>query len=233
MPRLADLFPEVLDALTRHYGRPQATAIALDPFEALLRIPLDRMLDPKKVEAVIDVLREDGFLDPQILAEADPSEVADSIRNGGLKVPDKALLPLRKLAQWLVGLHQGDADGLIGDDSEVSTAQLREELLGVNGIGPPTADAILLLALQRPVYPLGRAAYRILVRHGWTDTTADYDEAKDVAEHLAPGDSSTLKALAGWFETIGTDFCRAAAAKCDKCPLRPFLPETGPIDPNA
>lgn len=233
MPALGDVFPELLNALTRHYGRPAASPVSSVPLEVLLRIPLERMLDAKRVEAVIGVLRDDGFLDSQVLAEADPSELSDALRNAGLKIPDKALLPLRKLGRWLSELHQGDIDGLIGDDSDVSTAQLREELLSLNGIGPPTADAILLLGLNRPVFPLDRASYRILARHGWIDGSADYDEAKDAAECHADGDPSTLKALAGWFEKVGADFCRAAVPKCDKCPIRGFLPESGPVDPNA
>ena len=121
MPMLGDVFADLLDAFTRHYGRPAAPPVPLDPFEALLRIPLERILDPKKVEAAVEVLRDDGFLDPQVLAEADPSELADSFRNAGLKIPDKALLPLRKLARWLTELHQGDAEGLIGDASMRTT----------------------------------------------------------------------------------------------------------------
>ena len=233
MPALGDVFPELLDALTRHYGRPSGSAMPFDPIEVLLRIPLERMLDAKRVEAAVVVLRNDGFLDPQVLAEANPSELADAIRNAGLNIPDKALLPLRKLGRWLAELHQGDIEGLIGEDSDVSTSQLREELLDLNGIGPPTADAILLHGLGRPVVPLDRATYRILARHGWIEGTADYDEAKDALESRADGDPSTLKALADWFERIGADFCRATVPKCDKCPLRPFLPESGPVDPNA
>ena len=233
MPRLVDVFPEILDALTRHYGRSAGSTVALDPFEAVLRVPLERMLEATKVAALLEVLREDGFLDPQVLAEADPSELADSLRNAGLNVSDKALLPLRKLGRWIAELHQGAVDEIAGEDSGVSASQLREELLALNGIGPPTADAILLLALDRPVFPLDRAGYRILVRHGWIDNTADYDEARDVVERLAGDDPSTLKAIVDWFDRLGSNFCKTTVPKCDKCPLRPFLPETGPVDPNA
>src|SRR5262249_11967694 len=95
-----------------------------------------------------------------------------------------------------------------------------------------TADALLLRALARPIYPLDRASYRILVRHGWLDLSADYDEARAVVERLSPDDPGTLAQLSDWLARIGGGVCRVRGAKCDPCPLRPFLPEGGPIDPQ-
>ena len=44
-----------------------------------------------------------------------------------------------------------------------------EELAGIKGIGPAAADAMVLFALKRPAYPVDRATFRVLVRHGWLD----------------------------------------------------------------
>ncbi|MFO0908688.1 MAG: hypothetical protein U0794_10065 [Isosphaeraceae bacterium] len=70
------------------------------------------------------------------------------------------------------------------------------------------------------------------MRHGWLDTTADYDEARDAFQRLAPDDARALAELAAWLDRLGRDFCRLTVAKCDACPLRPMLPEGGPIDPS-
>ena len=223
---------DVRDALEGRYGRPRPTRWDLDPFEALIATLLDRALDGPKILAAVDALREGGLLDPQTLAESDPSELGEALRSAGLKVADKALLPLRRLARWLVEVYHGDADVLADPGGPVSTGQLREELVAISGVGPTTADELLLMALRRPVYPVDRATYRIFVRHGWLDATADYEEARERLERLAPDDAASLASLKLAFERVGRDACWSTVAKCDRCPLRPFLPEGGPIDPR-
>lgn len=233
MPALVESFPAIRADLTDRYGLPAPLFAGLDPFEALVATVLDRALEPTKRDAVIAALRDEGLLEPQALAESDPAEAEEALRSAGLAVARTVLTPLRKLARWLVDHHHGSADALAGLDSSLSADRLREELLTINGIGPASADAVLLFALRRPVYPLDRASYRILARHGWVDTDAGYDEARDVVERLAPEDPALLARLSAWFERLGREFCRAGAPKCERCPLRPFLPESGPVDPNA
>ncbi len=232
MPSLEESFPAIRDALADRYGVPERPFPGLDPFEAMLATLLDRALAPVLRSATLSVLREEGLLEPQALAESDPVELEDALRSAGLKVSRAVLVPLRRLARWLVDLHHGSADDLAGTGSGASSEQLRDELLTINGIGPSTADSVLLHALGRPIYPLDRATFRIFVRHGWADADAGYDDARDIVERLSRDDSETLSKLAAWFERLGREFCRATVARCDKCPLRPFLPDSGPIDPN-
>ncbi len=233
MPALDESYPAMSAALADRYGRPELPSAGLDPFEALVATVLDRALDPGKRDAVVMALRDEGLLEPQALAEADPVEAEEALRSAGLVINRTALAPLRRLARWLVDLHHGSADALSGVESGVSAERLREELRTLNGVGPATADAVLLFALRRPVYPLDRATYRVLARHGWIDADAGYDEARDAVERLDPGDPVALARLSVWFEKVGREFCRAGAPRCERCPLRPFLPESGPVDPNA
>jgi endonuclease-3 related protein len=236
MPSPDDSLPALFEALTGRYGRPEPPwgtgAGGRDPFEGLVAELLARALDARKCDRALAALRDAGLLDPQTLAEADPAETADALRSAGLRVADKALAPVRRVARWLVELHHGAADELAGPEGDVATSRLREELTALNGIGPATADALLLFTLRRPVYPMDRATYRVFVRHGWIDPTADYEEARAAVERLAPDDPAALARLSAWFERVARDFCRVSAPKCERCPLRPFLPEGGPIDPG-
>jgi endonuclease-3 related protein len=228
MPSLNELFPAILDALGERYGRPGVPHAGLAPFEAMVATVLDRSLDARKRDAAVSALREEGLLDPQSLAEADPSELDDALKSHGLRVAPKALAPLRRLARWLVDRHHGSADDLVDPDSRASTTELRDELLSVNGIGPASADALLNYALSRPVYPVDRATYRVLARHGWIDPDVSYDEARDALERHSPDDRVTLAHLAVWLENLGHDYCRPNVARCERCPLRKFLPVGGP-----
>ena len=149
------------------------------------------------------------------------------------------------------------------------TAELREELLALNGIGPETADSILLYAGQHPVFVVDAYTRRILDRHRILPSNAPYDDirnlfeaALDTAEFVSqceselhapatnhrplatpegashpPSRISTVPRTAtaqvfnemhGLIVGVGKNFCLKSKALCDQCPLRVFLPRSGP-----
>ena len=226
MPSPAEDAPEILGALADHYGRPSAsTAEGVGTPEAVLAAALGRTLEPRKVALALSALREADLLRPEALAVADPADLAGALQAGGVNLTSRALAPLRRLARWFADHREG-----LGD---ASTSGLREGLVALNGIGPATADAVLLRGLGRASYPVDRASYRVAARHGWIDPSADEDEARAALERLAPDDPRGLLDLSGWSDRLGRDFCRAAAPRCERCPLKPFLPEGGPREPEA
>jgi endonuclease-3 related protein len=192
---------------------------------------LERAVAAKKAAQGIKGLADAGLLEPEAMAESDPAELLDLLKSFGVSVPARVIGPIRRLAAWLVSRQERSPDPL--RDESVSTDELREELSGLSGIGQATADAILLLAGRRAVYPLDRPTYRILIRHGWLDPTAEYEEARSVMERPGYDDPETLTRLSGWFEQVGRDYCKASVAKCARCPLQPFLPAGGAIEPDA
>lgn len=216
MPNPAEIGPGLLEALRQAYGGPTPRPPWTFPAIAALCLPEQR------VGPVLAALVEAGLTDPAALAATSPTELASLLREAGVTRPDRHVGLLLRLAEW--------TSRRAGSLETAPTEALREELRNVRGIGPATADAILLFALHRPAYPLDRASYRIFVRHGWIDPTAEYDEARDVAERLAGPDPESLTTLAFGLETIGADYCRVRQARCERCPLRPFLPEGGPIE---
>lgn len=223
MPGLRDSFPDLLRALAALPVRgPEADAA--EAFPAVVGVYLGRALDPRRAARARDALRDAGLLDPEALAGADPVEVGATLRAAGVAAPPKVVRPLPRLARALADLGP--------DWSRAPTERLRDALVAINGIGPATADALLLLGLGRPSYPLDRATYRVLVRHGWLDPTADPEEARSMVESAAGGDASALARLAAGLDRVGSQFCRAGSARCERCPLRPFLPEGGPLRPE-
>jgi endonuclease-3 related protein len=225
MPSLGAVFPELFAALANHYGRAASPRLAGAPFEAIVRAVLTRSTDAKKADRILERLRDEGLLTPAALASADRAELSEVLRQARVAPPSRWLGSLSQLAAWFA-----DREDSI---EETPTEVLRDELIALRGIGAATADAVLLLGLNRAVYPVDRATYRILVRHGWIDPIAEYDEARDTIERQAGGDPARLVSLSDWLGSIGADFCRVSAPRCERCPLRPFLPEEGPIEPDA
>jgi endonuclease-3 related protein len=225
-------FTAIRKALAARYGRRLPQLDELEPFEAVLATFLDRAIDVRKRKQVLSALREEGLLEPQTLAAVDESELDETLRSAGAPLARRVLVPLQRLARWILDRHKVSVVGLNDSGNAIPTAALRDELLAIRGVGPASADAILLFALRRPSYPVDRATYRILARHAWIDPDADYEQARELLERLAPGDRTTLAELSDWFDRVGREFCRASVPRCDRCPLQPFLPEHGPVEPE-
>ncbi len=215
MPNFTDAIPVILAALDGPEERPPHQGT----FESVVTAYLAQWGEDRAVEQAIDALRDEGWLDPEALAAADEAAIADAWREAGARGLIKLVPALQRLARWAAGSLRDGA----------STEALREGLRGIKGVGAATADAILLRGLGRAAYPVDRATYRVLVRHGWLEPTAAYDEARSLVEAALPDDPTGLARLSEGFEQVGRLWCRASVAKCERCPLRPLLPEGGPL----
>jgi endonuclease-3 related protein len=231
MATFDDSLPAIEAALEQRYGGlPSSIAHTDGAFSAILAVVLGRFAAPRKVAKVIEDLKESALLDSRTLAETEADEVVETFRAAGVANPSRAFGPIRRVARWLEERHGGDAEVL--REGHIATSLLREELAELNGIGPATADAILLFALRRPSYPVDRASYRILLRHGWLSPWDDYDQARAAVVRPLADAPERLAFLSESLERIGREFCRASGPRCDACPLRPLLPEDGPRLPE-
>jgi endonuclease-3 related protein len=200
----------------------------------MIAVLLERKAGQARWKAALDGLGAAGLLVPERLAEVEIVEIRDAVAEQGPILSAKVLAPLQQLARRLVEHHDGRVDSWI--DPDRSTESLRGELAAIKSIGMANADALLLYVLKRPSYPVDRATYRVLVRHGWLDPTATYEDARDALVERGAGwadareddAAGVLADLAQGMEPLGRQFCRAAAPRCQGCPLESLLPEGGP-----
>ncbi len=202
------------------------TRSEIDP-ESVFRVLLGRELDAPMSRRVEAALSEAGWFEPGALAASDLAELRQFLADERIRLGDVALAKLRRLAVWVDALRVEDGSTSIGEG--VDDESLRESLRAVKGLGPATVDAILLRGLGRAAFPVERAGYRILARHGWVDAAAGYDEARAVVEDAADGDVAVLSALEAAFERVGREFCRPRAPRCERCKLLTLLPPNGPV----
>jgi endonuclease-3 related protein len=104
------------------------------------------------------------------------------------------------------------------------TAELREQLLGVHGIGPETADSILLYAGGHKVFVVDAYTRRILERHGLVHEKASYEEIRERFEHSLPPDAGLYNEYHALIVHTGKHFCQKQRPDCEHCALRRFLP---------
>jgi endonuclease-3 related protein len=96
---------------------------------------------------------------------------------------------------------------------------LRRQLLTVKGIGPETADSILLYALHKPVFVVDTYTKRILSRHGLIKTDADYAQLQSIFMCNLRNDAQLFGEYHALLVKLGKDYCRKQNPKCEICPL--------------
>lgn len=196
------------------------------PFEIIVGAVLTQNTNWQNVERAIDNLREADLLEPIALYSVPLEELEELIRPAGY-FHVKAIR-LRNLLKFIVERYDGVLEKMFG----VGLPDLREELLAVSGIGPETADAILLYAGNLPTFVIDAYTHRILARHAWIDFEADYHQIQDYLLSSLPQDAEVYNEFHALFVNLGKHFCKKTGPKCRECPLFGMLPPGGPREPE-
>ncbi|MFH0764125.1 MAG: endonuclease III domain-containing protein [Candidatus Omnitrophota bacterium] len=126
-------------------------------------------------------------------------------------------LKARRLANFLSFLSSRYGSNL-GKLSRLNTEGLREELLGVNGIGPETCDSILLYAFQRPVFVVDAYTKRVFSRLGLISGDAGYDDIQRFFMKNLPRKHRLFNEYHALVVRLAKDYCKTKP-KCGSCPL--------------
>jgi endonuclease-3 related protein len=210
----------VYDRLLAAFG-PQNWWPGETPFEIMVGAVLVQNTNWRNVAQAIHSLRDNGLLEPKALDNIDQSELEELIRPAGyFRVKAKRL---RSLLRYLIDRYDGSLDAMFACD----LATLREELLTIHGIGPETADSILLYAGGKPTFVVDTYTGRVLVRHGWVEPEADYYQVQELFHEQLPLDAAQFNEFHALFVQLGKQFCKKSQPKCDGCPLESLLPTGG------
>lgn len=219
---MPSILRQVYERLLAAFG-PQHWWPGDGPFEVLVGAVLVQNTSWKNVERAIRNLRENDLMDPRRLYKAPQDELEELVRPAGyFRIKARRL---RNLLELVVKRYGGSLDRMFATD--LST--LREELLGVNGIGPETADSILLYAAGMPSFVVDTYTHRVLARHGWIGFDADYHEIKDYFESGLEQDVPLYNEYHALLVRVGNLHCRKQP-KCEGCPLADLLPRGGPLE---
>lgn len=212
---------EMYDLLYARFG-PQNWWPARGELEVMVGAVLTQNTNWKNVEKAIDNLEQEGLLSLEGLWSLDVKELAQYIKSAGyFNIKAKRLM---NLVAFIFDKYEGDLSLLLGD----TTNNLREGLLSVNGIGPETADSILLYAAGRPVFVIDAYTYRILKRHGMVEDEVDYYEMQELFMDHLPEDPELFNEFHALIVCAGKHFCRRNPL-CDLCPLEDW---DSPLQPG-
>ncbi len=218
------------DSLVAKYG-PQQWWPARTAFEVVIGAFLTQNTAWKSVERSIANLEARGILSIDGLRTIPEPELRQLIRPSGFMLRKAAAL--KAFVTFIDTNYAGNLDSL-REAAHRSASTVRQHLLALPGIGPETADAILLYALDAPAMVVDEYLRRIVVRHGLVPETAKYAAIQALAEEAFAANRDALKPgdLARHYNEfhalvvqIGKLHC-GRVARCGGCPLRWDLPKS-------
>jgi len=195
------------------YFGPQHWWPADSPFEVIVGAILTQNTNWSNVERAINNLKASKLLYPRSLYNLTDRKLAKFIRpTGYFNIKAKRL---KNFLKFLIRRYRGSIKRM----SQARFNGLRKDLLGVNGIGPETADSILLYALNKPVFVVDAYTKRILLRHKLINETAGYEEIQNLFRHSLKRDVKLFNEYHALLVRIGKEFCFKNNPKCLRCPL--------------
>src|SRR5882757_4414417 len=196
---------------------------AKTPFEVIVGAILTQNTSWTNVERAIANLRSAQMLTPSTITSARLSKLALLVRPSGY-FRQKAK-KLKAFVRFLQREYGGSLKRMFATPTEV----LREKLLSVHGIGPETADSILLYAGEHAVFVVDTYTHRIFGRHGITNGKPEYENVRALVEAALPRDSQLFNEFHALVVNTAKNWCRKKEPRCAECPLGSLLPENSPL----
>ncbi len=200
---------------------------AQTPFEVIVGAILTQSTAWANVERALANLRAGRLLSPAAMGRISVSRLAKLVRPSGY-FRQKAK-KLKAFVKFLDTNYGGSLKSMF----QTPTAELREKLLGVHGIGRETADSILLYAGNHPIFVVDAYTHRIFGRHGFVDGKPDYERVRAFVESSIPSDPALFNEFHALIVNTGKNWCRKSAPCCEGCPLRQFLPASSALVASA
>jgi endonuclease-3 related protein len=205
--RLMDMFK----LMSSHFG-PQEWWPAETTLEVMVGAILTQNTNWRNVEKAIANLKRGDLLSLDRLCTVSATVLAQELRPAGyFNIKARRL---KNLIHFVMEQYKGDLSRFLQDDTQT----MREGLLSVKGVGPETADSILLYAAHRPVFVIDSYTHRILNRHGLSEDQATYHELQELFVDHLPEDYNLFNEFHALIVQTGKNYCRRKPL-CDRCPL--------------
>jgi endonuclease-3 len=210
---------KILTILRATFAMPEWTQEKLDPFETLVETIISQNTADRNTARAFECLSKRFEITPEALAKAEISDVEEHIKVAGLyKNKAKAISGISKA---LVKKFHGELAPILALPFE----DARKALMQFPGVGPKTADVVLLFSAKQPTIPVDTHVNRVAKRLGFAPMNGDYEAVRDSLQQLY--DSSDYLAVHLLLIAHGRKTCRARHPLCDVCPVNAYCPTRG------
>jgi endonuclease-3 related protein len=208
---MSDKIFEIYNLLYEHFG-PQRWWPGETRLEITVGAVLTQNTNWQNVEKAINNLKGADLLSLPALAEMPLEILAERIRPSGYYN-----LKAKRLKNLIsaIGQTEEDLENFFAADLDT----LRRNLLAVKGIGPETADSIILYAAEKPIFVIDAYTHRVLLRHNLIWEESDYHEMQELFMTSLPEEVELYNEYHALLVRLGKEYCLKKKPKCENCPL--------------
>ena len=207
---------EILRILQGSFSTPRIASSARDPFKALIRTVLSQNTADRNSRRAFENLSKKFELTPETLAKADVKEIEEAITVAGLYRNKSKVI--KNLSRIVLEKFSGSLDFIYSLPFE----KARETLMAMPGVGPKTADVVLLFCAEKPTLPVDTHVNRVSKRFGLAPQNADYEGVRQALQTLyPPKDYLPVHLL---LISLGRKICKAGKPLCKICPVNMLCP---------
>lgn len=207
---------EILHILQENFTFPKWVTSNRDPFQTLVVTVISQNTADRNTDRAFKNLSSRFAITPEDISRAELAEIEDALKVAGL-YRNKAKT-LKRLASMIIERFGGSLDFIYSSPLD----EARKILLSLPGVGPKTADVVLLFCAKKPTIPVDTHVNRVSKRLGLAPQNAGYEEVRvSLQRLLEPADY-----LAGHILLIllGREYCKARRALCEACPVKGLCP---------
>ncbi len=198
--------------LYKKYG-PQGWWPGDSPLECVLGAILTQNTSWQNAAKAINNLKKSDLVSIDKLNLLTTNELAQLVRSSGYF--NQKAVKIKNFLTFLYENYEGKLEKMFDEDMYL----LRDKLLSIKGIGPETADCIILYGGNKPIFVIDTYTYRVLSRHGLVPEQTSYNEMQELfmdSLNLDPGIFNEYHAL---LVKVGKERCKKQKPICAGCPL--------------
>jgi len=207
---------KILQILRKTFSMPKWTTSNKDPFKTLIVTIISQNTASKYSAKAFENLSNQFEITPEVLANAEISKIEECLKVAGL-YRNKAKA-IRQTSKIVIEKFLGNLKTVLSLPFE----EARETLLQLPGIGPKTADVVLLFCSEKPTIPVDTHVNRVSKRLGLTPANGNYETVRSSLQSLYnPKDYLAVHVL---LISLGRRYCKAINPLCKLCPVNAMCP---------
>jgi len=206
----------ILRILRTTFAMPTWTAATRNPFATLIATIISQNTNDKNTARAVENLSNKFRITPETLAEAEIKQIENCLKVAGL-YHNKARA-IQQVSRIILKKYNGNLAQILSKPLD----EAREELLQLPGVGPKTADVLLLFSAKKPTVPVDTHVNRVSKRLGLVAKEADYETVRRTLQSIYdPKDYLAVHIL---LILHGRKYCKAKTPLCKECPLARLCP---------
>ncbi|MCS7114011.1 MAG: endonuclease III [Nitrososphaerota archaeon] len=207
---------KILQTLRESFTVPRWVTSDKDPFKTLIITIISQNTSDRNAERAFENLSKRFQVTPEALAKAEKAKIEECLKTAGL-YRNKARV-IKEVSRIILENFGGSLKPI----SAMPFEEARKTLMQLPGVGPKTADVVLLFSMNHPTIPVDTHVKRVSKRLGLAPTDGDYEEVRRSLQSLyKPEDYLNVHVL---LILLGRKYCNARRPLCQKCPVKAFCP---------